>query len=71
MFENIFNINEINNKIVGLSNELKCIYGYNVFKQLNNSIIMVCNSLYEANKMYQSLCKYSNDVLFFPMDDLG
>ncbi|MEG2311279.1 MAG: transcription-repair coupling factor, partial [Bacilli bacterium] len=69
MFENIFNINEINNKIVGLSNELKCIYGYNVFKQLNNSIIMVCNSLYEANKMYQSLCKYSNDVLFFPMDD--
>lgn len=69
MFENIFK-NDIDLKrIVGLTNELKSIYMYNLFIQKERSIILICNSLYEANKLYQSLCKYTNDVLFFPMDD--
>ena len=69
MFERIFNISQINNKVVGLSNELKSIYTYNTFKQLDEAIVLVCNSLYEANKLYQSLIKYTDQVLLFPMDD--
>ena len=31
--------------------------------------IVVCSTLYEANKLYSSLLNYSDNVLFFPMDD--
>lgn len=61
---------EFNNKnICGLSTELKCIYMNELFNNSNDSIILVENSLYEANYMYQSLCKYNTNVLLFPMDD--
>ena len=69
MFENIFKIDSQGRRIVGLTNELKSIYIYNLFIQKKQSIVLVCNSLYEANRLYQSLSKYTNDVLFFPMDD--
>lgn len=52
----------------GLNDELKSIYIYNYFKSCDKNILVVCNSLYEANMMYQSLSNYI-DVLFFPMDD--
>ena len=67
MFENLFKID--NKNISGLTNELQCLYIYNYFKQKNKSIVFVVSSLYEANKMYQSLLNYTEDVLFFPMDD--
>ena len=69
MFENIFRIDSQGRRIVGLTNELKSIYMYNLFVQKKQSIVLVCNSLYEANRLYQSLSKYTSDVLFFPMDD--
>lgn len=67
MFDNLFKTNKKN--ICGLTNELQCIYIYNYFLQNNKSIVLVVNSLYEANLMYQSLLNYTKDVLFFPMDD--
>ena len=69
MFKQIFNINFNNKTIVGLTNELKCIYIYDLLETKNKSVLFVCNSLYEANKIFQSLIKYTNNVLFFPMDD--
>ena len=55
--------------VSGLNDELKSIYIYNYFNSSDNNVLVVCNSLYEANMMYQSLSNYINDVLFFPMDD--
>ena len=57
-----------NHEINGLPNELKSVYIKEYFDNSNESILLVCNSLYEANKFYQSLSIYNN-VLFFPMDD--
>ena len=55
-----------NNNIGGLTDELKCIYIANNFKE---NTLVVCNSLYEANKFYQTLKNYVDNVYFFPMDD--
>ena len=55
--------------VSGLNDELKSIYIYNYFSSSDKNVLVVCNSLYEANMMYQSLSNYISDVLFFPMDD--
>jgi len=67
-FENIFKI-EDEQEISGLTNELKSLYIYNLYKKNNRPIICVLNTIYEANQMFQRLQSYTNDVLFFPMDD--
>lgn len=55
--------------IYGLTDELKCIYISQRYKKLDKSILIVLNTLYEANKLYQSLSNYIDDVYLFPMDD--
>ena len=35
----------------------------------NKNIVVVANTLYEANKIYDSILNYNNDVLFFPTDE--
>lgn len=55
--------------VIGLNKELKCIYVYNRFVQLDESVVFLVNSLYEATTLYQSLLNYTKDVLLFPMDD--
>ena len=35
----------------------------------HRSIIIITNSLYEANILYDSVANYTEDVLLFPMDD--
>ncbi len=67
MFDKIFTTNDKN--IVGLTNELQALYIYNYYLQNNKSICLVVNSLYEANKMYQTLLSYTKKVVLFPMDD--
>ena len=67
MFDNIFKTN--NKNVVGLTNELQALYIYNYYLETNKSICLVVNSLYEANKMYQSLLSYTKKVVLFPMDD--
>ncbi len=66
IFNKLFN-NYDAQEIGGLTDELKCIYINNCYQ--NNYILVVCNSLYEANKFYQTLKNYNDDVYFFPMDD--
>ena len=67
-FNNLFPKVELNN-VSGLTDELKCIYISELFKKNNKSILVVCNSIFEANKFFQTLRSYNDDTLFFPMDD--
>ena len=68
MFKNLFE--EFNYKnISGLTDELKCIYINNYINNSKKSALVVCNSLFEANKFYKTIKNYTEDVLFFPMDD--
>lgn len=53
----------------GLTNESFCLYINKVFQEQNKSIIILTPTIYEANKLLNSLSSYTNDVLFFPMDD--
>ena len=55
--------------ISGLTNELTIFYVLNYFKESKENVLVVANTLYEANQIYNNLITYSNDVLLFPMDD--
>lgn len=55
------------NVIVGLTNEVKALEIIRRFKQKN--ILVVTNSLYEANTFYKILQNYTPKVSLFPMDD--
>jgi len=67
---NLFDINDDNYYgVSGLTKELNCLYIYNTFIKQNKSLLVVINSLYEANNLYSRLLNYTNSVLFFPMDD--
>lgn len=63
-------LNDLNSKyICGLTTELKGLYLYKKFKEKNKNIICVTSSIYEANKLYQTVLNYTQEVSFFPMDD--
>ena len=55
--------------IQGLTNELSAFYVLECFERLQNSVLLVTSSLYEANQIYNSLETYTDKVLLFPMDD--
>ncbi len=55
--------------ISGLTFELKILFLKEMFEKKKESFLVVTNSLYEANKFYQSLLPYTDNVLLFPMDD--
>ncbi len=55
--------------IIGLNSELKAMYCYEIFKNKNKGFLVVTNSLYEANTLYQYINNYTEKVLLFPMDN--
>ena len=55
--------------IVGCTEEFFCVYLRKLLSKEKRSILVVVNSLYEANKMYSSLQNYINEAYLFPMDD--
>ena len=40
-----------------------------IIKKNNKNIVVVTNSLYEANDVHSRVLNYTDDVLYFPMDD--
>ncbi len=66
--ENIINF-EDNINISGLTFELNIFYVLEKFKKIKKNILVVTNSLYEANQIYNNLTTYTQDALLFPMDD--
>lgn len=71
-FDNIFDINKSNKfyyGVSGLSKELNSIYVYDFYNKTKSNCLVITNSLYEATDFYQRLLNYTDNVLFFPMDD--
>ena len=70
IIDNLFTINFKNNiGLKGLTDESFCIYINEVFNSQDKSILILTPTLFEANKLLNSLSSYTSDVLFFPMDD--
>lgn len=69
IFNNLISLNKKSYGLLGLTDESFCVYINQLFQENNESIIVLCNSLLEANNLLNSITSYSNDVLFFPMDD--
>ena len=72
MFNDMFkfdNNDEIIN-VTGLNKSVQATYVWNLFNEINKNIVVVTNTLYEANNLYKSLTFYDNNhVNLFPMDD--
>ena len=70
LFEKLFDVKDLNcYGVSGLNSELFMLYVYNTFIKYNRGIMLITNSLYEANNLYNKLSNYTDKVLFFPMDD--
>lgn len=56
--------------VIGLNKGVQASYVWNLFRVSNKSLIVVTNTLFEANSLYKLLSFYTTEsVLFFPMDD--
>ena len=55
--------------IVGVTDEFFCVYLSRLLKKENKNILVVVNSLFEANNLYSSLSNYTDRCYLFPMDD--
>lgn len=60
---------EENKEICGLTKELNALYIYNYYKNNDKNVVVLTNTLYEANNIYKSLKTYDDECLLFPMDD--
>ena len=70
MIKKLFNFDNLDNiGITGLTNELTSFCCENIYETSKRNIIIVTNSLYEANRIYSSLSKLNNNTYLFPMDD--
>ncbi|MBE6150615.1 MAG: transcription-repair coupling factor [Firmicutes bacterium] len=69
-FDNLIDIRkEKNICITGMTDEFFCVYLSKLFKEEKRNILLVTSTLYEANKLMNSLNNYTNKSLLFPMDD--
>lgn len=70
-FDNIFDVGSMSSdySIIGLNKEMSSLYIYDSFIKYNKGILVVVSELYEANLLFEYLSKYTDKVLFFPMDD--
>ena len=74
MFKKIFEhkILTKNSKVIvfGLNKVAQPIYVWDLFCASKKNILVVTNTLYEANMLYKNLSIYDkNNILLFPMDD--
>lgn len=70
IFKEKIQINEYCNVgVTGLTNQLISFFVDNIYDDSKRDILIVTNSLYEANIYYSSLSKINENVYLFPMDD--
>ena len=55
--------------ITGITDEFFCVYLNSIFIRNEKNILVVVNSLYEANKLYTTMINHNNNTYLFPMDD--
>jgi len=53
----------------GMTDDFFCLYVSTLSKKLNRNIVIVTSTLFEANKLVNSLNNYDSNVLLFPADD--
>ena len=70
MFKELFEYKN-NLTVSGLSNALINEYILNFYENNDNDLLIVADSLYDANKIYKSIHKICKDVYFFPMDEFA
>ena len=58
-----------NVSLSGMTDEFFCLYISRLSKSNNQDIVVVTSTLFEANKLVNSLSSYDDNVLLFPMDD--
>ena len=69
-FDSLFDVDLKDEYLVsGLNKELNSLYICEYFKKNNKNVLVLANSLFEANDFYNRLSCYTDKVLFFPMDD--
>ena len=64
----LFNYNN-GSTVCGLTDELNILYMYNYFIEHDDNVLVLTNSLYDANKLFQKFKTYTDNVCLFPMDD--
>ena len=71
IFDNLLDVDYKNGKtsIQGIVKSLQPLYIYDLYKYTNRGLLVVTNSLFEANKLYDAISNYTEDALLFPMDD--
>ena len=55
--------------VIGLNNKVQAEYVWNLFGVLKKDILIVTNTIYEANLLYKSLSYSHHNVYLYPMDD--
>ncbi len=64
----IFNFKD-HETVCGLCDELQILYYLTYYNRYDKNVLIVTNSLYDSNKIFQKLKTYTDDVFLFPMDD--
>ena len=55
--------------VLGLNKQAQASYVWNLLRVQESSVLVVTNTLYDANSLYKLLSEITSDVLLFPMDD--
>lgn len=55
--------------VTGLDKQVRAEYVWNLFHVLKKDVIVIVNSIYEANLLYKEISYSHNDVYLYPMDD--
>ena len=69
IFDKLIKIDKKSYGLLGLTDESFCVYVSQLFKENDRSIVILTSTLLEATNLLNSLTSYTDDVLFFPMDD--
>ncbi len=54
--------------LYNLTDEFFCVY-LNAIREKNNNVLVVVDTIFEANKIYNNLSLFTDNVYLFPMDD--
>ena len=70
VFKNHYDSSSGELNVIGINKEVQAAYVWNFFNTHSKSLIVVTNTLYEANSLYKALSFFdASKVLLFPMDD--
>ena len=55
--------------LCNMTDEFFCLFLNQLYLKEDKNILVVVNSVYDANKLYRFLINYNSSVFLFPMDD--